>query len=167
MHLTSLESNFVLVSFGTWANATQLKTCKWLMEGLYPHQTFFVVMLKITLIGIQFWIYVAFAQNLWSNSICYNIHFTLSTSVWFFFQLHHFVLVVWNGCLLHNAILLVKCIEIIKVIFVTSITFDCFDLLSSSIFYQSFENFKFVKHTKFSLRGIKKHFLWEIINKSF
>ncbi len=45
MHLTPLESNFVLVSFGTWANVAQPKTCKWFMEVLYPHQTFFSVML--------------------------------------------------------------------------------------------------------------------------
>jgi hypothetical protein len=34
-------------------------------------------MLEIALVGIQFWIYVvvaiAFAYNVWFNSICYNI----------------------------------------------------------------------------------------------
>jgi hypothetical protein len=37
------------------------------MEGLYPHQTSFDVMLEITLIGIQFWmcvVAIASAQNL-------------------------------------------------------------------------------------------------------
>ncbi len=80
--------NFVLASFGTWANATQPKACKWFMEGLYPHQTSFSVMLKIALVGIQLWIYVAttiaFAYNLWSNYICCNMHRTLSTIVRFF-----------------------------------------------------------------------------------
>jgi hypothetical protein len=58
----------------------------------------------------------------------------------FSFQLHHFALV----CLFHNVILLTKCIEICRVILATSITFDCFDILSSLIFYQSFENLKVV-----------------------
>jgi hypothetical protein len=56
------------------------------------------------------------------------------------FQLHHFTLV----CLLHNVILLVECIEICRVLLATSITFDCFDILSNLIFYQSFENLKVV-----------------------
>jgi hypothetical protein len=37
------------------------------MKILYPHETSFNVMLKIALVGIQFWIFVvvaiAFAQN--------------------------------------------------------------------------------------------------------
>ncbi len=109
---------------------------------------------------------IVFAQNLWSSSICCNIHCTFSINVRFFFNYTILFYCVWSGCLFHNAILLVKCIEITKVIFVTSITFNYFDLLSSLIFYQSFENLKFVKHTKFSLHGIKKRFIREIINKS-
>lgn len=47
----------------------------------------------------------------------------------------------------------------------TSITSNRFDFLSNLIFYQNFENFKLVKHTKFSFHGIKKCLL--IINESF
>jgi hypothetical protein len=53
MHLTPMESNFVLISFGTFTNVTQPKMCKWFMEGLYPHQTSFGVMFEISFIGIQ------------------------------------------------------------------------------------------------------------------
>jgi hypothetical protein len=52
-------------------------------------------------------------------------------------------------------------------IFPTSITFDRFDFFSNLVFYQSFENFKLVKHTKFNLHGIKKCLLRKIINESF
>jgi len=57
MHLTPLESKFVLVAFDTWTNTTQPKACKWLMEDLYPHQTFYSVMLEIAMVELWFWIY--------------------------------------------------------------------------------------------------------------
>ncbi len=88
IHLTSLEFNFVLISFGIWTKATQPKTHKWFMENLYPHQTYSHVMQEIALVRIQFGIYVVvaipFTSSLWSSFICCSIPHTFSTNAQFF-----------------------------------------------------------------------------------
>jgi hypothetical protein len=134
MHLTPLESNFILTSSGTWMNATQPKTHKWLMEGLYPHKTFFGVILKITFgrdsildtwcsyhcFCLEFMIHLHMLQH-----ILHIFNKVFNSSFW----LQHFTLVLWSDCLLHNGIFLVEHIENFRIIFPTFVTFDRHDLL--------------------------------------
>jgi hypothetical protein len=93
-----------------------------------------------------------FCMYLWTNFICCNIHRTFLNKCSIFpFSYTIMFWQVCNGYLLHNVILLVECIEIVRVIFPTSITCDCLDILSSLILYQSLKDLKIVKHTKLIL----------------
>ncbi len=131
MHLTPLESNFVLTSFGTWTNVTQPKTPKWFMEGLYPHQASFGVMLEIAMERIWFWIYVVVAtistQNLQLNFICCNIHHTHSTSVWFFLSTTSFYFNVYGVVVCFTMPFSLKNVLNFFKLYPTSITFDYLD----------------------------------------
>jgi len=133
MHLTPLESNFLITSFHTWMNATQPRTHKWLMEDLYPHKTFFVVMLKITFGRDSI-------LDIWSSYHCFclesmiQLHMLQHASHIFNkcsilpFNYNILLWCVWSDCLLHNGIFLVEHIESFKVIFPAFIIFDHHDL---------------------------------------
>ncbi len=134
MHLTPLESNFLLTSFGTWMNATQPKKHKWFMEGSYPHKTFFGVMLKITF-GRDSILDIWCSYHYFCLESMIQLHMLQHTSHIFNkcsilpFNYNILLWCVWNDCLFYNGIFLVKCTESFRVIFPTFVTFDHLDLL--------------------------------------
>jgi hypothetical protein len=59
------------------------------MEGLYPHQTFFVIMLEIALVGIQFWMHVVALRSLFLLKI-YDLVPYVATFIALFQQMFNF-----------------------------------------------------------------------------
>jgi hypothetical protein len=87
MHLNSLESNFVLVSFDTWTITTKYT------QMIYGR---FVMILNFFWCHVQnllnknliYWHMLQLppflTHKLWFNFTCFNMHHTLPTNIWFF-----------------------------------------------------------------------------------
>jgi hypothetical protein len=103
------------------------------------------------LVGIWLWIYVAivttFTKKLWSHFIYCNIHHTVLTNVQLFLLIKPFCSNVYEVVILQNVLKFSELYSphpshLIALIF-----------FFNMIFYQSFENLKLVKHTKFCLHA--------------